>query len=76
VIVPWYDTEVICLILIVFMFVVFIFGFIGIAVAHETEEYRPFIWVPALVVALSGGVIVSTTIRLIRRYTELKNRSK
>ncbi|MBW1695318.1 MAG: hypothetical protein JRH18_08450 [Deltaproteobacteria bacterium] len=76
VIVPWYDSEIACLILIVFMFVVFLFGFIGISVAQDTPEYRSFIWVPALIMVLSGIVIISTTIRLIKRYASLKNKSK
>ena len=76
VIVPWYDSEIACLIVIALMFIVFIFGFIGISVARETTEYRSFVWVPVLVVTLSGAVILSTTIRLIRRYANLKHKSK
>ena len=76
VILPWYDSEIACLIVIVLMFIVFLFGFIGISVARETIEYRSFVWVPILVVALSGAVIVSTTIRLIRRYANLRHKSK
>lgn len=70
--VPWYDSEVACLLVIVFMFIVFLFGMMGISVAHETLEYRPFVWVPVSLVALSAAVILSTTIRLIRRYLNLR----
>ena len=76
VIVPWYDSEIACLIVIVLMFIVFLFGFMGISVARETTEYRSFVWVPVLIVTLSGAVILSTTIRLIRRYANLKHKSK
>ena len=67
-IVPWYDSEVACLIVIVFMFIVFLFGFGGISVARENTEYHEHIWVAVLLVIMSGVVIVSTTIRLIKRY--------
>ena len=70
--VSWYDSEIVCLVFIVFLFVVFLFGFIGISVARETEAYRPYIWVPILLVVLSGGVIISITIRLIHRFANSK----
>lgn len=68
VIVPWYDSETACFIVIVFMFLVFLFGFLGISIARETVEYHEHIWVPVFLVVMSGFVIVSTTIRLIKRY--------
>ncbi len=69
VIIPWYDSETACLILIVFMFLVCLFGFAGISVARENVEYNQNIWIAALLVVLSGVVIISTTIRLIKRFT-------
>ena len=74
VIVPWYDSEIACLVPMVFLFVVFLFGFIGISVASESMYYRSYIWVPIILVVLSGGIILSLTIRLIRRYASLKNK--
>ena len=74
VIVPWWDSELACLLVIIFMFLFFLFGSMGISVAHETNEYRPFIWVPILIVVLSGGVILSTAIRLFKRYLTFKNK--
>jgi biotin transporter BioY len=67
-IVPWYDSEVACLIMIISMFIVFLFGFAGISVARENTEYHEHIWVAVLLVIMSGVVIASTTIRLIKRY--------
>ena len=69
VIIPWYDSETACLILIVFMFLVCLFGFAGISVARENVEYNQYIWIAVLLVVLSGVVIISTTIRLIKRFT-------
>ena len=74
VILPWYDSEIACLILIVLLLVVFLFGFIGISVASESISYSSYIWVPIVLVVLSGGVILTITIRLIRRYAGIKNK--
>ncbi len=74
VIVPWYDSEIACLVLIAFLFVVFLFGFIGISVVSESISYGSYIWVPIVLVVLSGGVILSLTIRLVRRYANIKNK--
>ena len=68
VIVPWYDSEAACSIVIFFMFLIFLFSFAGISVALENIEYYEYVWVPVLLVVMSGGVIISTTIRLIKRY--------
>jgi len=67
-IVPWYDSEIVCLLTIVFMFLVFLFGFAGVAVARENLEYHEHIWVAVTLIVMSSGIIISTTIRLIRRY--------
>ncbi len=74
VIVPWYDSEIACLVLIAFLFVVFLIGFIGISVVNESISYGSYIWVPIVLVVLSGGTILSLTIRLIRRYATIKNK--
>jgi hypothetical protein len=68
VIVPWYDSRTACYILIFFMVPVFLFGIAGILASRENIAYHEHIWVPVLLVLMSGGVIISTTIRLIKRY--------
>ena len=68
---PWYDSEAACLVMIIFMYLVFLFSATGIYVASENAVYRNFTWVPWLLSALSTVVIISTTIRLIRRYGPL-----
>lgn len=66
-IIPWYDSESICLSVIVIMIVVFSFGFIGFGVARETANFKTHVWVPIFLMTASGVVILSTGIRLIRR---------
>jgi hypothetical protein len=74
-IVPWYDSETACLIAIVFLVVVFLFGLMGISVARENVEYHEHVWVAVLLAVLSGAVLVSTAIRLIKRYMHRFTRS-
>jgi len=74
VIVPWYDTEKTCYTVIVLMSIVFLFGIAGILEAAEKTEYNEYIWVPALLVAISGSVIASTSIRLIKRYAHWRSK--
>jgi hypothetical protein len=68
IIVPWYDSETLCFILTFLMFLVFLFSVEGILVAGEKTEYLGYVWVPILLVVMSGTVIISITIRLVRRY--------
>lgn len=68
IIVPWYDSGTACLFLILFMVLVFLFGIAGLSVSSEIVEYNDFIWVPILLILLSGWVAVSTMIRLIKRF--------
>lgn len=68
IIVPWYDAEAVCLLTLLFMDTVFLFGMAGIAVAREIPEYHGYIWVPFVLVVLSLSVILSVVIRLVRRY--------
>lgn len=68
IIVPWYDSEAACLFMIIFMAFVFLFSLAGVVVARETVEYHGYLWAPVFLMVMSAGVIVSTTIRLIKRY--------
>ena len=67
VIVPWYDSEAACYIVIFFMFIVFLFGAAGISASRENIAFHEHVWVPVLLMLMSGGVIISTIIRLIKR---------
>lgn len=64
---PWYDSDVVCVMQLFFMAGVFLFGCAGISAAGETDTYRNVRWVPLLLVVLSMTVILSTSIRLVRR---------
>jgi apolipoprotein N-acyltransferase len=66
--IPWYDSETACIIVVIFMIVVFLFCFTWISVAHENVKYQEEVWVAVLLVVMSGGVLLTTTVRLIKRY--------
>ncbi|MDM8522404.1 hypothetical protein QUF80_03450 [Desulfococcaceae bacterium HSG8] len=68
VIIPWYDSETACLIVIIFMFIVFMFSLVGISVTNEFPEYKDHIGVPIALIIMSVLVILFTTFRLIKRY--------
>ncbi len=68
-VIPWYHSKTAHGVTIALMLLVFLFGLAGISVAREYEQYGSYIWVPAFLLILSGGLILSTTIRLIRHYT-------
>jgi hypothetical protein len=66
-IIPWYHSKKTYVAVIVLIFLVFLFGIGGISIARENEEYQSFIWIPILLIVMSGTLIVTITIRLIRR---------
>ena len=68
-VIAWYQSKTAYSLTIAFMLVVFMVGLVGIAVTREYELYNGYIWVPALLVILSGCLIITNIIRLIRRYT-------
>ena len=67
-IVPWYDTKSACLIIIVFMLLVFLFGIAGISVAGDSAIQQGKFWLPILLVVMSAGTIISTVIRMVKRF--------
>ncbi|MGD9078426.1 MAG: hypothetical protein PVG96_03755 [Desulfobacterales bacterium] len=68
-VIPWYKSTSAYIIMIIFMLLVFFFALAGISVARESPEYKGYVWVPAVLVAMSVGIIITTTARLIKRYS-------
>ncbi len=67
-IIPWYHSKLAYGATITFMLLVLLFGLAGISVARENLQFNDYIWVPIVLVVLSGGVILFNIIRLIRRH--------
>ncbi len=68
VIVPWYDSNTACLVLLFAMLAVLLFAVAGIWVAVDTPAYQGYWWLPVLLLGFSLLVIVSVAIRLVKRY--------
>jgi len=64
---PWYDTEASCVVVIILMVMIFLFSLCGIWVTRSDPEYHSHIWVPLGLILMSLYVILSTSIRLVRR---------
>jgi hypothetical protein len=71
IIVPWYDSNLACYVFMVSMAMVLLFALVGISVANEYPQYHQYMWVPVLLAILSGGVVLTTLIRLVKRYANL-----
>ena len=68
-VIPWYRSNKVYVLAIVFMFLVLLFGIAGISVARGIEDYRGYIWIPITLVSMSAIIIISVTYRLIKRYS-------
>jgi hypothetical protein len=67
VVVPWYDSEIVCLVAIILLFPVLFLGMVGINVANNTDQFGSYLWMPLLLTILSAMVILSVTLRLLKR---------
>lgn len=68
IIVPWYDSDAACYIILLIMLLVLLFSITGIAVARTHPVYHAHTWVPVLLAVLSGSVLFSIASRLVKRY--------
>jgi uncharacterized sodium:solute symporter family permease YidK len=75
VITPWYDSRTVCLLMILAMLLVFLFALVGVYFAWESALHREMIWLPVLLAFLSGFVMLSTTVRLIKRWKHRYSRN-
>jgi hypothetical protein len=74
VIIPWYDSDFVCIATLLLTGFVLLFGVCGIHVAYETPSSRQYIWIPGLVFAMGLLVFISVSIRLITRYVQRLDR--
>ncbi|MCB9482283.1 MAG: hypothetical protein H6681_07345 [Desulfobacteraceae bacterium] len=64
---PWYDSEGLCIFLIVFMVAVFFFGLSGIFAALKTDYTDFVIKIPLALLIMSFYVVVSISSRIYKR---------
>lgn len=67
VLLPWYDSDLFCMIISIFMALVFGFSGVGFRVALEQDEYQGRCWVPLVLMVLSGIVLAINLIRVLTR---------
>jgi len=67
IIVPWWDSEAACILVLLLMASVFGFALAGLSVCLGEPAFRRHLWLPGLLMALSGSVAASTFLRLLRR---------
>ena len=65
--IPWYDTEPVMALTLLFAVAVLLFSMAGIAAALDTTDYHPYIWVPGTLGILSLTITLTSLVRLIRR---------
>ena len=68
-VIPWYNSTGVYIIMIIFMLLVFFFALVGISVTREYPEYQGYAWVPAVLLAMSAGIIITTAARIIKRHS-------
>ena len=75
VIIPWYNSTTVYIIVLVIMLLVLFFAMAGISVSKENVAYHKYVWVPALLLAMSAVIAVTAAARLIKRYTQKSSKS-
>jgi hypothetical protein len=68
-VIPWYNSTSVYIIMIIFMLVVFFFALAGISVAREYPKYQGYVWLPAVLLAMSAAIVIITATRLIKRHS-------
>ena len=68
-VIPWYKSTSAYIIMIILMLLVFFFALAGVLVAREFPEYKGYVWVPVVLLAMSAGIVITTAARLIKRYS-------
>jgi Kef-type K+ transport system membrane component KefB len=56
------------------MLLVLFFAMAGISVSRENFEYQKYVWVPAVLLALTIAIIITMAVRLVKRYTQKSNK--
>ena len=73
VIMPWYDSPSVCWVSLLAMAVLLFFSVTGIVVAENNPDYNRFVFVPIVLLVLSGLMIISLSSRMIRRSKQQKD---
>ena len=67
IIVPWYDSDIVCAVSAMTMVVVFLFALRGINLALQIADAPTFIWMPLILAGMSLCAFFSLIARLLHR---------
>ena len=68
-VIPWYRSKTVYILAMAALLLVFLFALAGISVAREVDQYREYIWVPAVLAILSAALMATVALRFIHRLT-------
>lgn len=71
---PWYDSDKLCLIIMVFMALVNFFGWAGLSTAFSKPEWKGYWHLPVILLVASSFVFLSVIRRIIVRHLIKKTR--
>jgi len=69
-VIPWHHSDLFCLLVAVFSACVFYFSMEGVSVALDHGPYERHVWIPILLLFLSGTILVGSLFRILRRMVE------
>ena len=75
IIIPWYNSTTVYIIVLIIMLLLLLFAIAGLYVSQENNEYRRYVWIPSLLLAMTAAIIITTAARLIKRYTQKSTKS-
>ena len=67
IIVPWYDSYLVCWILILWALFVILFSVAGIDAAMTNESFQEYVWFPTMLGTLAFLLIICLLFRMIHR---------
>ena len=68
IIVPWYDSDIVCSVSALAMVVIFLFALRGLNLALQIADTPAFIWMPLILAGMSLCAFFSLIARLLNRH--------
>lgn len=76
VILPWYDSDLFCLVISICAALLFYFSTTGISLALEDDLYRRYCWVPIMLMLFSGTLLATNLFRILSRMVSRSSEEK
>jgi hypothetical protein len=66
-VIPWHHSDLFCLLVSALSAGVFYFSMEGVSVALDHGPYERHVWIPVLLLFLSGTILVGSLFRILKR---------